>query len=91
MGNRKEVANVGSESRGSELIGECGEGHAGQPSGKSIGATYKAPHIAKSGTGDVFSFPKASGADSFRGTTKSGFYRLSGKSGAHMIGRKKGK
>lgn len=38
MGNKPEFGYVGTEKRGSELIGDCGDTHATQPHGKSIGA-----------------------------------------------------
>jgi hypothetical protein len=76
-----------------------GGGHVSQPSNGGgyekaphnkplVGpATSKANHPQK-GIG-VFSPPAATGADCFRGTSKSGVLRVSGTKGAHRLGCKK--
>lgn len=88
----KAVANVGSEKRGTHLVGEDGEGHDKQPHGKSIGAGSKniAEHHIGHGMGPATSFrmPATSGAHGFTGTQKRGQYRVSGHSGAHQIGKR---
>ena len=89
----KAVANVGSEKRGTHLVGEDGEGHDKQPHGKSIGAGSKniAEHHIGHGMGPATSFrmPATSGAHGFTGTQKRGAYRVSGHRDAHMIGHRK--
>lgn len=88
------VANVGSEKRGTELVGEgpASSGHK-QPRGKSIGAGSKniAEHHIGHGMGPATSFrmPQTSGAHGFTGTHKRGLHRVSGHSGAHQIGHRK--
>lgn len=89
--HRSEVANVGTEKRGTHLVGECGEGHDKQPHGKSIGTgQHKAeirgmPH---GGDAHIFRPPTAHNAHGFghSGGQRKGFYRTSGHSGAHRIG-----
>jgi len=88
----KPVANVGSEKRGSHLVHEDGEGHEKQPHGKPIGAGSKdiAEHHIGHGMGPAHSFkmPATSGAHGFTGTHRRGAHRVSGHSGAHMLGKR---
>jgi hypothetical protein len=87
------VANVGSEKRGTELVGKTNtdENHK-QPHGKSIGAGRKdiAEHHIGHGMGPAHTFkmPKTDGAHGFTGTHKSGFHRVSGHKGAHQVGKR---
>lgn len=87
---KSEVAFTGPAKRGSELLEDsnCTENHS-QPQGKSIGAGgAPTEKMHTSGTPHVFHFPQAKDASGFRGQTKSGFYRLSGSKGAHMLGKR---
>ena len=86
------VAGVGSEKRGTHLVGQDSEGHAKQPHGKSLGAgrTDIAEHHMGHGMKAAHSFkpPPQGNAHTFPGTHKSGHHRLSGHRGAHMLGKR---
>jgi hypothetical protein len=92
-GRRGEVANVGTEKRGTELVGKgpAPSGHK-QPQGKSIGAgtTGLAEHHKGHGMGPAHSFkmPQGAGTHGFTGTHKRGAHRVSGAPGAHMVGQR---
>ena len=93
-GHRGEVANVGTEKRGTGLVGNTNsDENAKQPHGKSIGAGANegAEHHKGHGMKEAHSFkmPATSGAHGFTGTHKRGAHRVSGHSGAHMIGHRK--
>lgn len=105
MGHRGEVGNVGTEKRGSHLVGEANEPDAGenrQPHGKSIGtgmheggrkggAEHHKGSTMGSGSPFVFRAPPATGAHGYghSGGQRKGHLRTSGHSGAHQIGCKK--
>jgi hypothetical protein len=90
--HRKPPAGIPANNEGSELVYNDGMGHAKQPSGKSIdaGTTDIAEHHKPSRMGEAHSFrqPEMKEAHTFSGTRKSGHHRLSGHSGAHMIGKR---
>lgn len=92
-GGGGEVANVGGEKRGTELVGKTNsDENARQPRGKSIGAGSKniaGHHIGHAmGPAHTFKMPATDGAHGFTGTHKRGFHRVSGHKGAHMIGKR---
>jgi len=96
MGYGKESvkAYVGTEKRGSSLIGECGEGHDKQPQGHPIGTGQKGPNLRglpRSGDSQIFGKVSLKTPDIFRsaGHHKDGKLRMSGHSGAHRVGGKK--
>jgi hypothetical protein len=75
--------------------------NASQPSGKSIGASVpsnmqpvtgpvvRATNKPLTSAGVFGNVKAAGGADCFRGTSKKGVLRVSGHSGAHMVGKRK--
>ena len=87
------VANIPANTEGSELVENCGMGHAKQPHGTGIGAgmTDIAKHHKPSHMGSPHTFrqPEMKEAHVFSGTNKSGHHRLSGHKDAHMIGKRK--
>lgn len=88
------VANVGSGKRGTEFVGKTNsDENAKQPQGKSLGAgrTDIAEHHMGHGMKAAHSFkpPPQGNAHCFPGTQKRGQLRVSGHSGAHMIGCRK--
>ena len=88
------VANVGSEKRGTELVGKTNsDENAKQPRGKGTGEGRGdiAEHHMGHGMGPAHTFkmPKTESAHGFAGTHKQGAYRVSGHSGAHRIGHRK--
>ena len=91
--SNKPVANIPANTEGSELVENCGMGHAKQPHGKSIeaGTTDIAEHHRGHGMGEAHKFrsPEMREAHVFSGTHKSGHHRLSGHSGAHQVGKRK--
>lgn len=88
----KPVANIPANTEGSELVGDCGMGHAKQPHGKSIdgGSTDVAAHHKGYGMGSPHTFrqPVMKESHGFSGTVKQGFFRVSGHSGAHRVGKR---
>ncbi len=91
--HHKGVANIPANTEGSELVENCGMGHAKQPHGTGIGAgtTDIAEHHKPSRMGSPHTFraPELKEAHTFSGSHKSGYHRLSGHSGAHMVGKRK--
>jgi len=90
----KAVANVGSESRGSSLVGECGFEHKGQPSGHPIGTGQKSANLRglpKGGDSQIFGKVSLKTPDIFKqaGHVRDGKLRMSGHSGAHRVGSRK--
>lgn len=92
MGSGAVKANVGSESRGTKLVGVGDVGHKGQPGGHDIGT---APGMPKTGDmgGEPYKFAGQNTATSCgygHGVhQRRGALRVSGHSGAHQIGRRK--
>ncbi len=86
-GKDKAMAYVGTENRGSSLVGECGEGHENQPKGKSIGTGQKSANI-RGGDDQIFGKVGSKTPATFNvpGQVKSGKLRLSGVKGAHRLG-----
>ena len=91
--SNKPVANIPANTEGSELVENCGMGHAKQPHGTGIGAgmTDIAEHHKPSHMGEPHKFrqPEMREAHTFSGTHKSGLHRLSGHKGAHQVGKRK--
>ena len=93
-GHRGTVANVGSEKRGTELVGKgpAPSGHK-QPQGHSLGAgrTDIAEHHMGHGMKAAHSFkpPPQGYSHCFPGTQKRGQLRVSGHAGAHQFGHRK--
>lgn len=91
----KEVAYTGSENRGSDLNGECGEGHVKQSGGKGLGfhnSAKGAEHHKGHGMGGApHNFPQGNGAHSYGhgAHVRSGNLRLSGHANAHQVGKRK--
>lgn len=89
------IGNIPADKRGSSLVEKCGDGHAKQPSGTSIGVPERAPHAEgpafHMGEAHTFKPPAASNAHGFGhpAHTRSGPLRMSGHSGAHRIGKKR--
>ncbi len=93
-GKDKPMAYVGTEKRGTSLVGECGEGHAGQPSGKSIGTGQKDANIRgmpRGGDSQIFGKVSLKTPDTFKqaGHARDGKLRMSGDSRAHRVGSRK--
>lgn len=88
----KPPAGIPKNDEGSALVHNDGVGHAKQPGGTGIGAgtTDIAEHHKPSRMGSPHTFrqPEMREAHTFSGTKKSGHHRVSGHSGAHMIGRR---
>ena len=88
----KPVANIPANTEGSELVENCGMGHAKQPHGTGIGAgtTDIAEHHKPSRMGEPHKFrqPEMREAHTFSGTKKSGAYRMSGHANAHRVGHR---
>lgn len=87
----KAKANVGSENRGSSLIGECGEGHKAQPAGHGIGTGQKDANIRgmpRGGDSQIFGKVNLKTPDTFKqaGHVRDGKLRMSGNSSAHRVG-----
>lgn len=72
-------ANVGSEKRGSSLIGKEGFCHEGQPDGHSIGTGQKSANIR--------GMPRGGDPHIFKGLKAT--LKMSGVKGAHRIGKGK--
>lgn len=73
--DRGKVGNIDAK-HGSALVEDCGDGHASQPQGHSIGAGRSTPRMI-TGHGFGHAAPQRSGA-----------LRMSGHPGAHRIGRR---
>lgn len=96
--DKLEFGNVGTEKRGSELIGAACTEAEKQPHGEGIGIHDSGVHGAEhhkdnsfGGETHKFPMPKAEGAHGYghAANHRSGHLRMSGHSGAHRIGSKK--